>query len=219
MRSDSEIQQAVLNELKWDARVRETDVGVQVKAGVVALTGTLGSWAERVAAREAAHRVAGVLDVVNDIEVKISGNAEKTDIEIAHALRTALEWDVLVPEARIKSTVSHGVITLEGEVDFGTQREDAESALRNLSGVRQIINQLQVKPLMPVTPEEVKAAIIAALERRTLRELRHIDLGVHDGCVCLSGAVHSWAERNAAVGAARSTPGVLRVEDHLRIEP
>ena len=61
-KTDSEIQQAVLRELKWDTRVEETDVGVEVDAGVVTLTGTVSNWGKRIAAQQAAHRVAGVLE-------------------------------------------------------------------------------------------------------------------------------------------------------------
>jgi BON domain len=43
--------------------VGPTDVGLEVDDGVVTLTGTVSSWAKRHAAQEAAHRVAGVLDV------------------------------------------------------------------------------------------------------------------------------------------------------------
>lgn len=218
MRTDSDLQQAVLRELSWDSRVRETEIGVQVERGVVALTGTLGSWAERVAAQEAAHRVAGVLDVANDIIVQLPGTHQRTDIELAQAVRTALQWDILVPEARIQSTVSHGVVTLTGDVDFGSQREDAESAVRNLAGVRQVLNDIQVRPAHPIQPQEVRAAIEEALARRTAREANRIELKIEEGRVTLSGFVHSWGERRAALGAAKSTPGVLSVVDHLRIE-
>ena len=68
-KTDLEIEQAVLCELKWDTCVEETDVGVKVDAGVVTLTGAVSSWAKRMAAQGAAHRVAGVLYVANDVHV------------------------------------------------------------------------------------------------------------------------------------------------------
>ena len=83
-KTDSQIQQAVLRELKWDTRVEETDVGVEVDAGVVTLTGTVSSWAKRFAAQEAAHRVAGVLDVANDIQVKLPSDKHRNDTEISN---------------------------------------------------------------------------------------------------------------------------------------
>ena len=97
-KTDTQIHHDVLEELKWDSRVDETEVGVQVARGVVTLTGTVTSWAKRVAAQEAARRVIGVLDVANDIKVKVPGGLARTDTEIAQAVRQALEWDVFVPD-------------------------------------------------------------------------------------------------------------------------
>jgi osmotically-inducible protein OsmY len=217
-KTDSEIQQAVLRELKWDTRVEETDVGVEVDAGVVTLTGTVSSWAKRMAAQRAAHRVAGVLDVANDIQVKIPGSAGRTDTDIARSIRHALEWDVFVPEDRIRSTVSDGWVTLEGDVDFWDQRDAAERAIRDLSGVRGVSNKIEIKPSL-VDPDEVRTSIEDALERQAEREARRIDLKVQEGRVTISGTVHSWAEKDAVIGAAKRTPGVRSVEDQLRIEP
>ena len=217
-KTDSEIQQAVLQELKWDTRVEETDVGVEVDAGVVTLTGTVSSWAKRLAAQEAAHRVAGVLDVANDIRVKMSGDLRRTDTDIAHAVRHALEWNVFVPEEHIRSTVADGWVTLEGNVDYWSQREDADEAVRRLAGVRGVTNKIEVTP-PKVLPADVRAAIENALERQAEREARRIDLTVQDDRVSLSGVVHSWTEREAVVGAAKGTRGVRNVEDHLRIAP
>jgi osmotically-inducible protein OsmY len=216
--TDSEIQQAVLRELKWDTRVEETDVGVEVDGGIVTLTGTVTSWAKRIAAQEAAHRVVGVLDVANDLKVKVLGEAGRTDTDVARAVRHALEWDVFVPETRIRSTVSGGWVTLDGQVDYWSQRQDAERAVRNLAGVRGVSNSIEITP-PKVLPLEVRGAIEQALERQAEREAHRISLDVQDGRVSLSGIVHSWAEREAVVGAARGTRGVRDVQDRLRIEP
>lgn len=81
-KTDAHIQQDVLKEPQWDPRVDETEVGVSVQHGVVTLSGTVTSWAKRMAAREAAHRVLGVLDVANDIVVKIPGGLGRSDTEI-----------------------------------------------------------------------------------------------------------------------------------------
>ena len=145
-KSDTQIHHDVLEELKWDSRVDETEVGVQVAGGVVALTGTVTSWAKRVAAQEAARRVIGVLDVANDIAVKVPDGFMRSDTEIAQAVRQALEWDVFVPNERITSTVTDGWVTLEGPVERGSQRDDAERAVRNLTGVKMVVNKITVTP-------------------------------------------------------------------------
>jgi osmotically-inducible protein OsmY len=219
-KSDSEVQQDVLRELSWDPRVEETEVGVEVHGGVVTLTGSVSSWAKRVAAQDAAHRVLGVLDVANDIQVKVPGGDVRTDTEIAQAVRRALEWDAFVPHERIQSTVSNGLVTLEGNVDSWTEREDAERAVQNLVGVHGVTDKMTVLSAKPVQSERVREAIENALERRAEREARRIRVEVTGtGTVTLTGQVRSWAEKRATLAAARFAPGVRSVEDHLEINP
>lgn len=219
MRSDSDIQHGVLRELEWDSRVDHTDVGVTVRSGVVTLTGNVDSWAKRIAAKEAAHRVAGVLDVANDIHVTSSGIGARTDADIAQAVRQALEWNAFIPADRIRSTVSDGQVTLEGEVDSLTHRDDAERAIQHLAGVRMVDNTIIVRLPKVLQSSDVQKAIHDALERRSARESDRLKVEAADGVVTLSGVVHTWAEKKAAIGAARGTPGVCSVQDQLRIEP
>jgi len=217
-KSDSQIQREVLDELKWDTRVKETDVGVEVNAGIVTLTGTVDSWTARLAAQEAAHRVTAVHDVANDIQVELPGSSKRNDTDVAKAVRTALEWDVLVPQERILTTVSNGIVTLEGTVDFWSQYDDAARCIRNLAGVREVVNRILVAPSVPrVSPQGVRTAIEKALERHAEHAAKHVQIAVTEGKVILSGDVPSWAERNTVEGAVRGTPGVLEVESQLRI--
>jgi osmotically-inducible protein OsmY len=216
-KSDAQIQQDVLKELKWDPRVEETEVGVQVEKGVVTLTGTVSSYAKRLAAQEAAHRLYGVLDVANDITVKVSGGLARTDTEIAQAVRHALEWDVFVPDKQITSTVSRGWVTLEGTVELWSQREDAARAVRNLGGVQGVTDKIAVKQ-SKVGAHDVRKAVEEALERRAEREAKRIEVQVDDGTVTLSGVVQSWEEKVAVAAAARYAPGVVMVNDRLRVE-
>jgi osmotically-inducible protein OsmY len=214
-KTDSELQQAVLNELRGDTRVRETEVGVEVRDGVVTLVGPVDSWAKRMAAAEAAHRVRGVLDVANELQVRLPGSGVRTDTDIAHAVRTALIWDVFVPDEEIHSTVSEGVVTLKGTVDFFSQKEDAERAIRNLRGVTMVLNWIEIRA--PAAASNVRKAIQEALERHAVREANHIQVSVDDGKVTLQGPIDSWAEHNAVLGAVRATRGVRMVEDKLYI--
>lgn len=214
-KTDRDVQADVLNELAWDTRIASTNVGVEVRGGVVTLTGEVEWWAKKIAAEEAAHRVSGVLDVANDIQVKLL--AEKpTDTEIATAVRNALKWDVFVPDERIQSTVIDGAVTLEGCVETYAQREDAERVITNLAGVRMVFNELAVETA-DATPEELRSSIRDALDRRIVREMGKLQIDVEDGCVTLRGNVQSWREREAVIGAARGTRGVNNVIDRLQI--
>jgi osmotically-inducible protein OsmY len=215
-RTDSEIREAVLLELAWDARLEGANIAVAVDDGIAYLTGTVGSWGARLAAREAAYHVKGVVDVDSRLDVEV-GDRWRSDVDIAAAARNALDGDVFVPGTRLHTSVADGEVTLRGEVKHCWERDDAEKVIRNIPGVRRVINEVRVEP-MPIVPLDIRKSIEAALERRALREARRINLEVHEGHVILTGAVHSWAERQSVVGAAKSTPGVRSVDDRLQIE-
>ena len=216
VKSDVEIQRDVLEELKWDTRVEAPEVGVEVDDGVVTLTGAVSSYAKKIAAQNAAHRVVGVLDVVNDLRVHVPLHTQRSDTEIAQAVRQALMWDVFVPEEHIRTTVTDGWVTLEGEVERLTQWEDAENAIRHLEGVRGVNNRLTIHP-PEVDAEELRETIEAALERRADREAGRIGITVTGGRVTLTGRVQSWRERKAVVGTVSHAPGVRVVEDQLEL--
>jgi osmotically-inducible protein OsmY len=198
--------------------VNETGIGVTVSKGVVTLTGVVTSYAKKLAAQEAAHRVMGVLDVANDIRVRIPGSLGRTDTEIAQAVRNTLEWDVLVPDTHITSTVADGWVTLEGDVNRLREREDAERAVRRLLGVHGVHNKIVVRP-PKATSERMREVIEDALERSAAHEVKRIQVQVSDGVVTLTGRVRSYAEKRAVMGAVSHAPGVHTVKDQLRIDP
>jgi osmotically-inducible protein OsmY len=219
MKPDGDIQQDVACELAWDTRLSPTEIGIQVKDGIVTLTGTVDSWAKLRAAQDAAHRVASVLDVANELVVKLPDSAQRTDTEIAQAVRRALESDVRVPDRQIRTTVSRGMLTMEGEVAHWSQRSDAERAVEHLAGVSRVINRVEVNPTELASVAKARAAVDSALERQAAREAGRIQLDASGDTVSVSGTVHSWREREAVIGAVRGTQGVQEVNDHLRIEP
>jgi osmotically-inducible protein OsmY len=218
IKSDAQVKADVLAELEWDPTVSETEVGVQVRNGVVTLTGSISAYPKKFAARDAAHRVVGVLDVVDDMKVKIPSAWERTDEDIAKAVRNGLKWDVLVPEERITTTVSSGMITLQGSVDTWTQRYHAERAVCNLTGVRGVVNQISVVT-GSVNADQLKRQIEEALERQAEREAKRIAVSVRDGVVTLTGTLRSWGEKNAIERVAGYAPGVTRVDDRTTVDP
>lgn len=215
---DAQIQRDVFAELRWDADVREAEVGVQVDGGIVTLTGAVDSLGKKLAAAEAAHRVAGVRDVANDLSVQLPGDPAHSDTAIAQAVRHALEWDVLVPHEQITCTVDSGIVTLAGTVRTWRERDDAGRAVRRLTGVCDLVNRIEVTP-HPAESTQVRRAIEAALARQAILDAAHIHVLVQDGHVTLSGKVRCWSAKEAVLAAASHAPGIREVEDHLRIEP
>ena len=215
MKSDSQLKEDILAELGWDPAVNANEVGVTVKDGVVTLTGHLGTYAEKVAAQRAAQRVAGVKAVAVELTVQLASSHQRTDAQIAASAEHVIDWNALVPKAKIRPVVEAGWITLTGEVEWDYQRRAAEASLRNLLGVRGVTNLVTVKP--KVNAANVEKCIQDALVRQARREANHIDVSVDGTRITLSGKVHSWAERKAAEGAAWSAPGVSNVVDRLEI--
>lgn len=214
MVSDSGLQQAVLDELKWEPSVNAAHIGVTAKDGVVTLTGDVSSYTEKLAAERAARRVYGVKGVAEDIKVRyVSGKIDDTDI--AQSALRALSWDIEVPSNKVTVEVEDGWVTLKGTVDWNFQREAAEADVRKLKGVIGVANEIAIKP--SVRASDVRDQIKAALKRNAAIEADNISIVVDGGKVTLSGTVESWDEDSIARNTAWSAPGVTEVVDELAI--
>lgn len=211
MRTDLQIQADVLEQLRWSPRVTERDIAVSVRDGIVTLGGTVGSYVQRIAAEHEVENIAGVKAIANDIQVKLPGGVQRSDAEIAHAAVTTLLWDIEVPQDRIQLKVDDGFVTLSGSVEWNFQRSAAERAIRNLSGVKGVINQIAITPR--VEKQDVTKKIRDALVRSAGLESSRISVETTNGVVTLKGKVRSFAERSEVERAAWSAPGVKQVHD------
>lgn len=215
MKTDTQLQQDVMAELHWNPAVHATQIGVEVKDGVVTLAGEVGSYAEKWNAERAAQRVSGVNALAIDLQVKLSQFGERTDTDIAGSARNVLGWGSVLPADAIQVMVEDGWITLSGNVPWQYQRQDAADSVRFLPGVVGLSNQISVKPKPSATL--VKSEIEAALQRRATADAKTIAVQVDGGDITLSGTVHSWAERELATHCAWSTPGVHHVIDKMAL--
>ena len=215
MKTDLQLHKDVLDELRWDPRINEAEIGVSAKEGVVTLTGSVQTFAQKYAAERAVERVAGVKVVADDLHVRPTGIFVRNDTDIAHSVVNALSWDIEVPAEKITAKVESGWITLKGEVDWKYQKTAAERAVRYLGGVKGISNLIEVKP--KASPAEVKSKIEAALKRNAELDAKLIQVETAGGKVTLKGNVRSWAERADAERAAWAAPGVKEVDDRLMV--
>jgi osmotically-inducible protein OsmY len=217
MRTDSALRNDILAELNWDPAIRQEDIAIAVKNGVVTLAGTVDTYAHRYAAELAAERVTGVLAIANDLIVKLPGAMVRSDSDLAHAAVIALQCDILVPVDRIKVMVADGWLTLEGQVDEHYQRTAAERAVRHLMGVKGVVNQVLLR-VVPA-PADIKQRINASLIRHATLDADEIQVEVNGSVVTLRGMVASVAERRDAEAVVWKAPGVTSVKNEITVTP
>ena len=213
IKSDEQLRKDVQEELHWDPSIGRVEIGVVASDGVVTLTGQVDTFARRWAALKAAERVTGVVAVADELTVHLPTDYRRTDIDIAHMVAEALRWDIQVPDEHIKARVDEGRVSLDGEVDWEYQRSAALRAVRNLTGIRGVTNNITLKAR--AWAPEVKTRIESALTRTAEADAKHITVLAGDGQITLKGHVHSWSAREDAERAAWSAPGVTWVKDEL----
>lgn len=213
MKTDSQLQRDVLDELKWEPRVDHSQIGVTARDGVVTLTGFVADYAQKVAAERAAKRVHGVKAIAEEIEVRFASDPKTSDAEIAARILDIFAWDVTVPDDKLKVKVEHGWVTLTGVVDWHYQRVAAVKAASRITGVKGVSDLITIR-LRP-SGADVKERIMAAFKRSSTLDASSINVTVAGNTVKLSGRVQGWNERKVAENAAWSAPGVAKVEDEI----
>jgi osmotically-inducible protein OsmY len=210
---DNELHSHVVDELEWDTDLDASHITVSVKEGIVTLTGYVSSYIHKKNAERAAKRVKGVQAVVDDIELKLPGSGYRTDLEITETALSMLRYNALIPKDKIKLVVDNGWITLDGEVDWQSQKIAAENALKYMVGIKGITNNVIVKPAIRVS--EIKSRIQSALTRNAQLDANQITVSTVDSTIILGGYVRSLAEKDQAEKAAWSAPGVSKIENNI----
>jgi VCBS repeat-containing protein len=207
-KTDTELKTDVLAELKYEPSVKVTDIGVQVKDGVVTLIGNVSNYFEKWNAVRATKRVAGVKAIADDIKVHLSEFMNRTDTDI--------DWNLTIPKGTVKITVSDGQLTLEGQVEWYYQKESAENDIQHLTGVKEVFNRITIKPTQ--THTNIESNIISAFKRNAILDAKKIQVQSDGNRVTLRGKVKSYAERDEAERTAWAAPGVYSVDNQIKVE-
>lgn len=215
MKTDSQIQKDVMDELAWEPSIDHAGIGVAVANGIVTLTGFVKNFAEKIAAEKAVKRVKGVRGLAEEMKVRFASDPKTSDTEIAKRIADILAFDVTVPDDKIAVKVEHGWVTLTGTVDWHYQRQAARNDAGRVSGVLGVSNLIEVAKLP--TAFDVKDRIVQAFKRAADTDAGAINVVTDGGLVRLGGTVHSFHERQVAERAAWAAPGVTRIEDNIVI--
>lgn len=214
MKSDIQLKEDIERELNFDPKVNDALIGVSVDKGVVSLRGVVDTYAEIWAAEEAIKRVSGVRTFAQDLKVQVLNGDMHSDTEIAGAVQSALKWDVYVPNS-VTAKVTNGSVTLEGQVEWNYERDEAERAVRHIAGVFTIYNSISLKPQPSI--ERVKEKVQEALQRQATEDANSIKVETAGGKVTLSGHATSWQSIQDAAKAAWAAPGVTDVVQNIHI--
>jgi osmotically-inducible protein OsmY len=216
MRTDAQIQQDIMAELKWKPQIQASEIGVAVKDGVVTLSGIMDTYAKKIAAESAAKHILGVHAVALDIQVGQSPLFKRTDTEIAEAIINTLKQHTGIDHSKIKVEVEDGNVTLTGEVEWEYQRDYCKTSIEYLAGVRNVFNFITLRPRAMAA--DVKQKITGAFYRNATIDSGKINVDVIGSKVILRGHVRSLTEKEDAAMAAWSAPGVDSVDNRLEVE-
>ena len=208
-------QQDIESELRWDPKVNSAQIGVSVNEGAVTLLGDVDSYPQKSAAEDAAKRVSGVRTIAQDLKVKVLTDHKRDDSDIASAVQSALKWDVWTPKS-VTAKVQDGAVTLEGQATWNFERDAAERAVRNLTGVTSVYNTIKLKP--QASTAQVKEKIQSALQRQATTDTNSIHIDTAGSKVTLTGHASSWQSIEDAASAAWAAPGVTDVVDQVKMQ-
>lgn len=215
MKTDAQLKRDINTELDWEPSIHSVEINVEVKDGIVTLTGHVGSYAEKPHAELAALRVAGVKAFAVKTDVMLLLSRKCADHDIAQWACNVLDWLSLLPKNFVKVGVKDGWIMLSGQVDWQYQRVAAETAVRYLLGVKGVANEILLKPQASSTA--VKFNIEAALKRNAHVNAKNISVGERGADVTLSREVNNCAKRDLARNSAWNSLGVRTVVDHMTV--
>ena len=213
---DDDLWRHVAAELSWDPQVDSDAIEVSAADGTVTLRGTVATLRLKQAGGRAAARVRGVTRVANELRVQIPDRDRRDDEDLRGDVREALMLDISVPMT-VDAHARDGFVTLTGTAHWHYQREAAEFRAANVPGVAGIDNAISLTR----TPDarEARDAIRAAFRRDAAIQADGLSVETSSaGLVILSGTVSSWAAHDHALAATWSAPGVIQVDDRIRVE-
>lgn len=215
MMNDKILEQDVRDQINWEPGLNSHTIMVLVQEGVVTLSGVVDSYARKLLADHSARKVTGVDLLENLICVVIPQHDHAGDAVLTNAIRQAFLWDTFVPADRITVQVENGMVKLEGEVDWHYQRDAAANAIRNMPGIKVVLNAITLS--YRLNQAGIRQQILKAFQRNAGIDAAGIDVKVAGTKVTLLGTVRSAAEKEEAERTAWQAPGITFAENQLRV--
>jgi osmotically-inducible protein OsmY len=145
----------------------------------------------------------------------------KTNEKLQEDVQNALKWEPLLHAAEIGVTVNNGVVHLSGTVDSYSKKLEAETATKNVTGVKAVVEEIKVHfgSNWNRTSDEIAQAIVTALKDNWLISADKVKVTVEDGWVTFTGSLPWHYQKMSAEGSVKNLYGVKGVTNNITIEP
>ena len=217
---DSQVQADVMKALD---KKQFHDVQASVQSGMVTLTGTVDTYADKEDADKRTHHRKNVRGVDNEIQVA-AGEVDDTTLQrklIEKVSTDRVGYGTTAFNA-ISVTVQNGVATLGGVAYGPVDKDSAVSTVANTKGVRDVIDNIEVAPLSNFDDQSRIAEFRAiygfpSLNKYAIDPAKPIRITVINGNVTLNGVVDSQADKDTAGIRANGVPNVFKVTNNLQV--
>ncbi|MDG5815617.1 BON domain-containing protein [Chitinispirillales bacterium ANBcel5] len=213
-KTDEQLKEKILEQLSWDVRLEEAQIGAEVSKSRVRLYGWVTSLEQLMDAELSVFRVRGVKEVESDLKIKV---APSPDEQLKNFIEQTLTSHSEIDEREIVITVEDGVISIDGTVDALWKKDRVQSIVSSTSGVAVIINRLTVASSQKNDDKLIAQDIEQQFEKIPEIDPKETTVIVTDGVVELRGKVPFLPAWLHAEFLARHTKGVKDVINNLLI--
>ena len=222
-RSDQDIKKDAIAALQRDVYLSGLPIVVDVKDGIISLTGSVGSAFENDRAVQKVRWISNVKGVISDFKIEAWENRgarrEKvwpSDDALARAVKAELDQDPYVTASDISVRSNLGAVTLDGTVDSYYQALIAGQDANNVVGVGWVINNLMVKGSNR-SDWLIRDDITFNLNTDYVLQGFQIEDKVKNGVVILTGEVNNGFEKYHAGDVAAGVLGVRKIINRISV--
>ena len=225
-KTDDRIESSAKKSYNFKTYLKDDDIKIQSKDGVVTLTGTVAEESHKSLAKETVAGLPGVKSVDNKLEVKGTPPPENSDAWLHDKVKATLLFHRSVSASKTEVYVKDGIVTLRGNATSQAQKELTAEYARDVEGVKDVNNEMGVSKTSKTTYEKVREDIddasITAQVKLTLLFHRstsalNTTVATKRGVATVGGKARNAAEKDLVTKLVNDLNGVKSVKNRMTI--
>ncbi len=226
--TDERIEATAKKSYVFKTYLKDDSVKVVSKNGLVTLTGTVQSEANKTLAQDTVEGLPGVTAVDNRLKIKGESHVERSDGWLSTKVKSSLLFHRSVSATKTEVTVRDGIVTLRGEAANQAQKELTTEYAKDIEGVKEVRNEMTVAATearpAETLGEKIDDASITAQVKASLFSHRSTSalktkVETVNGVVTVSGIAKNAAEKDLVTKLVADVKGVIRVVNNMTISP